>query len=146
MSSVKHRIFVGRDMLPLEELKEHETINHTRLSELMDEIVSTGMLDKPIVVDINTKTIIDGHHRYNVFRNLGFGEIPVIYVDYLHPSIVVNSRRQVTKEDVIRTASAGKKFPSKTTKHMLAKGHKLVHISDPVKNVNYPVLMGQMVE
>jgi len=127
-------------------LREHETINYARLAELMDEIVSTGMLDKPIVVDINTKTIIDGHHRYNVFRNLGFAEIPVIYVDYFHPSIVLHSLKQVTKEDVIRTASTGRKFPSKTTRHMLAKGHKLVHISDPVKNVNYPVLIGQMVE
>ena len=112
----------------------------------MGEILSTGMLDKPIVVDVHSKTIIDGHHRYNVFRNLGFMEIPVIYVDYFHPSIVIHSATNVTKEDVVTAALSGKKFPPKTTRHMLVKGSRTIHISDNVKNINYPVLVGQMVE
>jgi ParB-like chromosome segregation protein Spo0J len=104
------------------ELKEHEKINKEYLKRLKQEIKLDKILKDPIIVDRNTKIILDGHHRFNGLKELGYKKILVYFVNYKSPEIRVQSRRKeikVTKDRVIEVALSGKKFPVKTSKHLI---------------------------
>lgn len=109
-------------IVSLKKLKEHEEIIPERFEKLKNEILSNGLLKEPIIVDKNTNIILDGHHRFNILRSLGYSKIAVQYVDYNDPKIIVDSwdgSEKQTKESVIEKVNKGEKFPPKTTKHII---------------------------
>lgn len=133
---------MGIFLISLSTLKEHEEVEPVYLEKLRNQIKKDGVLKKPIVVDKNTKIILDGHFRFNVLKQLNYSKIPVFFVDYNSNDILVTSWREgeiVTKEDVIKAGLNGKKLPSKTSKHMIKIGNKLKHISVFEKRVNIPL-------
>ena len=87
----------------------------------MDEIERDGVLHDPIYVDLTTKVILDGHHRTEALRRLGYKRIPVVLVRYFSPDVRVESWRpgvKVTKREVIYRGLNGNKFPPKTSRHL----------------------------
>ncbi len=59
----------------------HEDVIEERVREIVEEIKVRG-LRYPIVVDRESRIIIDGHHRVEAFRRLGLAKIPAILVNY----------------------------------------------------------------
>ena len=129
-------------LVDLNELKEHEKIEKEYLEKLKKQILRDGILKRPIVVDRNTNIILDGHFRFNALKQLGYSKIPVFFIDYNSPDILVAAWRDgeiVTKEDVIRAGLTEKKLPPKTSKHMLNSSNHKIHISKIVKKVDVPL-------
>ncbi len=129
-------------IINLTELREHEEVEPEYLEKLKSQIKKDGILKRPIIVDKNSKIILDGHFRYNTLKKLGYTKIPAYFVDYRSPDIVVRSwkeRELVTKEDVIKSGITGKKLPPKTSKHMFDLINHQIHISRIVKKINIPV-------
>ncbi|MEM1539942.1 MAG: pyridoxal-phosphate dependent enzyme [Candidatus Bathyarchaeia archaeon] len=129
-------------LVKLEELHEHEETDPAHLKELTQQIAADKVLKCPIVVDEKTNTILDGEHRFNALKNLGCKRIPAIYVDYSSPNIVVQTWRNdynLTKKDIIEAALSGKRFPPKTTCHMIKSSETLSHISSIEKRVDIPI-------
>jgi ParB-like chromosome segregation protein Spo0J len=104
------------------DLKPHEEIDPARLDRLVDEIQRSGQFYPPVLIDRDTRVILDGHHRWNAAARLGLERLPCYSVRYLDdPVIRVMSRRpgiEVTKQSVIDMAIAGRTYPHKTTRHM----------------------------
>lgn len=120
-------------LVELHKLKEHEEVDPELFRKLFQEIVRDGFLKKPILVERKHFIILDGHHRYNVLKKLGAKAIPVVLVDYDDGKIVLDTWRKeirVSKQDVVKMALNGKKFPPKTTKHV---------VSFPIPEVNIPL-------
>lgn len=129
-------------LTPIEVLKPHEYVDPCRLSYLTGRITVDGVLKKPIVADYRTNVVLDGHHRLQALRLLGCRLIPVIYVDYRDPRIVVETFRrsvELTKDMVVEAGLKGRLFPPKTSKHMVSKDGGLTHISELEKPVNIPL-------
>jgi hypothetical protein len=104
--------------------------------------MSDGMLKKPILVDKNTLTILDGHHRLNVLKKLGLRKIPVVLVDYYDPHIVVRkwgTNKILDKEKVLKIARCGKLFPPKTTQHFVLMNDGFEHVEILQGEVNIPL-------
>ncbi|MFT4308779.1 MAG: ParB N-terminal domain-containing protein [Candidatus Woesearchaeota archaeon] len=104
----------------LGELRPHERIDEERLKEVISEIRSHGVV--PIVIDETTGVILDGHHRCEALRTLGYVSVPVRAVDYQNDSVVLEAWRTgetVTKEQVVRCALCGELLPAKTTRHTI---------------------------
>jgi ParB-like chromosome segregation protein Spo0J len=115
----------------LDKLRHHEEVDSEYLKELTQKIASDKILKFAIVADKNTNVVLDGEHRFNALKSLGCKKIPVVYVDYNSPNIVVQSWRgnqKLTKKDVIEAGLSGKKLPAKTTMHMVKMSDDLVHI------------------
>ncbi len=113
--------------VPLDLLHEHEQIESERLRQIRDEIQREGKLRHPILVDKRFFVILDGHHRFRAYKELGFETIPCLLVDYQSEIVSVRPRRPdiaVSKDEVIRRALEGRLFPPKTTQHIL-------HVSVP---------------
>lgn len=123
-------------------LKEHEDCDPNYLEELLEKIIKDGELKRPIIVDSRTMVILDGHHRFLCIKKLGKRYIPAYLIDYNRPEIEVyswNDNKIITKEMVIEAALTGKKFPPKSTKHMVRIGNELCHITYIEKECPYPL-------
>ena len=126
----------------IDQLKEHEDINQVLLEKLKNKIASDGVLKFVIAADKNTGTILDGHHRIHALGLLGCKRIPVVFIDYNSPDVIVEAWREgenVTKEDVLKAALSGRKMPPKATKHLVLVNGTFKHISEIEKRVNAPL-------
>ena len=126
-------------LVNLDELKEHENINPVLLEKLKEEIASDKILKFAIAVDRNTSTVLDGHHRIHALKLLGCKRIPVVFLNYNSPNIVVKAWREgenVTKADIVNAALSGRKMPPKTTRHLILVKGTFKHISEMEKMVN----------
>jgi cysteine synthase/O-phosphoserine sulfhydrylase/cystathionine beta-synthase len=129
-------------LVELEKLRPHEEADANYLKELTQQIASDKILKYAIVADQKTNVILDGEHRYNALKNLGCKRIPVIYVDYESPNIEVQTWRNgynLTKHEVIEAALTGKRFPPKTSRHIIKNSDTSVHISSIEKKVDVPL-------
>lgn len=123
-------------------LKPHERIDDARLKNLSEEILSDGILKRPIVVDEKTKIIIDGHHRVEALKMLGCTKIPVCYVDYMCESIDLKTTAKnmvITKNKVIEAALNNNPFNPKSTWHYIKFPNNIKHISYIQKRVDIPL-------
>jgi histidinol-phosphate/aromatic aminotransferase/cobyric acid decarboxylase-like protein len=104
----------------LSELICHEEIlysNGDRLCSYLESLENYKTIPT-IIADKRTNMIIDGHHRFHTLSKLNIHTVPVLFVDYRHPSILVNvSNLSMTKEIVERTVQEGKLLPPKSTRH-----------------------------
>jgi len=109
-------------VIELKQLKEHEQVSSEHLILLKRKIKKDGFLKTPIIVDKNTKIILDGHHRYQSLKELGCSRIMAYFVDYNSNEIKVQAWRKeekITKEDVINAGLTGNKLPPKSSRHTI---------------------------
>ncbi|MEM1712449.1 MAG: ParB N-terminal domain-containing protein [Acidilobaceae archaeon] len=91
-----------------------------RLIEIIEWIVRDGAIHYPILVDKDTLIILDGHHRVEALRRLGYKLVPALLVDYDSDCISVSSWREgvyVTKDLVREHGLTGNLLPPKTSRH-----------------------------
>ncbi len=124
-------------LIDLKDLREHEEVEPVYLEKLKNQILKDGAIKRPIIVDKNSNIILDGHFRFNSLKQLGFSKIPAYLVDYNSSEILVKSWNGdvITKEDVIAAGLTGRKFPPKTSKHMIDLIDHEIHISRIMKKV-----------
>lgn len=103
-------------------LRSHEKTNVFRAVWLLAKILKQGTFIEPILVDTESMTILDGHHRHLIAKILRFKKVPCWCIHYLgNESVTVISRRQeiaVDKQSVIDRAKSGDLYPHKTTRHI----------------------------
>lgn len=108
-------------LVPISKLRPHEKITEGRLKAVIRDLKGTGALWFPILVDNKDYIILDGHHRVEAFKRMGFKKILARLVDYDSDEIRVYPRRKsipITKDIVRKKVRAGEIFPHKTTRHV----------------------------
>jgi len=68
-------------------LYTHERIVPSVLNRLMIKMEREKKFSVAIIVDRNTMTILDGHHRFEAAKRLGCKKVPCLLVDYNDPEI-----------------------------------------------------------
>lgn len=76
-------------LVEIDRLHPHEEIQPKLLDQLMKDLKQDQVLKHPIIVDCNSLTVLDGNHRTEALRKLGFTLIPACMVDYKNPRIKV---------------------------------------------------------
>lgn len=124
-------------------LKPHEqVVSMERVAGLKKATISWDAYTEPLLVDLKTGAILDGHHRYNVGLQLRLKQVPAVLVDYLgDPTITVDvwpgcGRTKLTKEEVIEMALSENVFPPKTSRHRFTES--LPPISIPLSVLYQP--------
>ena len=98
---LKHGSYLMRlSLVKINELKPHEEIVPNLVRKLKDNILRDGVYTHPIIVDINTLTILDGMHRYNALKELGANFIPAVLVDYDHSGIKIKRWWRLFDQDI----------------------------------------------
>lgn len=112
-------IFTDVSFVDVKSLVRIEDYDRKRALKLKNIIISDNAWTVPIIVEKKHHLILDGHHRFEVAKALGFSRIPAILVDY--NDIDVWSLRKeifVDQETVIKHAyEENKIYPYKTVKH-----------------------------
>lgn len=67
----------------------HEEIIPSFMENLRKKISEDGVFVHPIIVDKETRVVLDGMHRVAASKALGFRYIPVCFVDYSNPHILL---------------------------------------------------------
>ena len=87
---------------------------------MKEKMLKKEIWEQPICIEKKYWLILDGHHRYNVAKQLGIKYIPCELFDYNDTNLLVWSLRkdlEVTKEFVIDRAISNNIYPYKTAKH-----------------------------
>ena len=59
-------------LVSINALRQHEQILNENLMRVQRDLVRDGMVKDPIIVDQRTMIILDGHHRYNALKRMGY--------------------------------------------------------------------------
>lgn len=100
-----------------ERLRDHEEVEPERVEQLVRALRERKRV-KPVLVEKEHKVVLDGHHRKAALEHLGFREVPCVLVPYERVGLDRRRALPVSKEEVIRRALLGKKYPPKTTRHL----------------------------
>lgn len=123
------------ELVSIEWLKAHEEIRPKKVEELAEVTKKWGCYTKPLLVDIQTGTILDGHHRHQVGLILNLHRLPAILFDYLEDdSIMVEpwpncGLESLSKQEVIDMATSEELYPPKTSRHTTEWNAPPIHIS-----------------
>ena len=96
--------------------------------------IKWGGYNKPLLVDIRSKVILDGHHRFRIGEALGLKFLPAILIDYLsNDEISVDvwpgsGLETITKQQVIDMSLSGDLYPPKTSKHTISNHMPPIHV------------------
>ena len=107
--------------MEISSLLPHETTVEIRFQKLLANIKKNKWV-APILVDINSLAILDGHHRTRVIMELGYKHIPVYLVNYKQSIIKVFPRKKnykVSKKIVVDRATNKNLYPPRTTRHII---------------------------
>lgn len=111
------------ELVPIVWLKPHEEVKPRNVDKLHEMTLRWSAYTKPLLVDRETGTILDGHHRYHVGMRIGLSRLPVIKVDYLEDESIeldlwpASAIESLTKQQIIDTALSENLFPPKTSRH-----------------------------
>ena len=131
-------------LVPLEILRPHEHIIVKKVDQLQRMTIRWNAYTKPLLVDRESGTILDGHHRYEIAKRMGLLCLPCVLVDYiLDDSITIitwpgSDRSEISKADVLEAASSGELLPPKTSRHLLSDD--LPPISVPLSRLLLPAI------
>lgn len=107
-------------------LKAHEEILEDHVRLVVAGLRKLGELRDPVVADRASGVILDGHHRHEALRRMGYRKVPVAFVDYRDPRIRVEAWREgeraATKDEVVAMTEKGRLYPPKTTRHRFPHG------------------------
>ncbi len=113
-------------------LKAHEEVDKNHVQEIKEALLKDGVQIEPILVENKYNIILDGHHRVEALKDLGYSKVVVYFVDYENVNLESwNPNTKIEKEDVITKALRQEKFPPRTTKHTL---------SEKVKNASVKLI------
>tara|TARA_B110000438_G_scaffold237476_1_gene234889 strand:+ start:141 stop:602 length:462 start_codon:yes stop_codon:yes gene_type:complete len=132
------------ELVPIELLLSHEEIIAKKVDQLEKMTLRWNAYVLPLVVDRNTGTILDGHHRYTVAKRLNLLCLPCVMVDYLNDDSIElglwpnSGKDSIEKSDVVNAALSGDLFPPKTSRHRLP--DHLPPISIPLSRLMLPAI------
>ncbi len=109
-------------IMDISKLRIHEAIQNDLLEACVRMLKNDGVFKVPILVDEKDLVVLDGHHRVEAMKVLGYTKIPVYLVDYWDEAIEVTTWPEaeienITKEMVLEMGRSDDVFPPKTSKH-----------------------------
>ena len=121
-------------LVDLDWLKPHEEIKIKNRDKLLEMTKKWGGFTKPLLVDSQTGSLLDGHHRHSVAVCLNLKRVPAILIDYLsNDEISVDvwpgsGLETITKQQVIDMSLSGDLYPPKTSKHTISNHMPPIHV------------------
>ena len=110
-------------LIRVDALRTHEEIFPKRLDKLVKKFEKFRKFYEPIMVDMSSLTILDGHHRHAASIKCGLKYIPAIVVDYINDERIKLDvwpecgLDMISKEEIISKGLCNENFHPKTSKH-----------------------------
>lgn len=72
----------GFKLIEIGRLKHHEQVRPERTRWMMRSLKGHEYFGPPIIVEKNSYVILEGHHRVNSLKRMGYRKVPAILVSY----------------------------------------------------------------
>lgn len=69
-------------LVEISRLRHHECVREDRTKWMMGSLKGNEYFGPPIVVEKNSYVILEGHHRVNSLKRMGYRKVPAVLVDY----------------------------------------------------------------
>lgn len=69
-------------LVDIRRLKHHELVRKDRTAWMMKSLKGKDYFGPPIVVERSSYVILEGHHRVNSLKKMGYGKVPAVLVSY----------------------------------------------------------------
>jgi histidinol-phosphate/aromatic aminotransferase/cobyric acid decarboxylase-like protein len=133
LSEVRNEIFKPSYAFPIDQniiyglisinssyLLQHEEYISDRKTNLQTYLNNNDYFILPsIIVCSKTLTIIDGHHRFEIYKDKNITEIPVLLINYDNENILTHDINPIDKSIVIQSAINKDYLSPKSTKHLI---------------------------
>lgn len=117
---IENDVILGVELMDIASLIPHEEIIFSKKQEKKSKFMeSETFLFKTIIVCSKTNVIIDGHHRYNALKELGYTKIPVTRINYFSKKILTNENDSLSKLEIITNAQNNNLYTPKSTNHLI---------------------------
>ncbi len=98
---------INIEIVELDKLFLHEETVPKYITRLKKSILRNKVLSNPIIIDKNSYVVLDGTHRVQCFRELGYNYIVAALVDYSDPRVLLKNWYRVIRgrvNEIIRIA------------------------------------------
>ena len=111
----------GLHLVKSENLYPHEDTINSKVDLLVKylESFNNSVIISSIIYCSKNMVIIDGHHRFEALKKLGFREIPATAIDYFSKEIKTNHNELISKEEIISSGLSKKFLNPKSTNHLV---------------------------
>ena len=104
-SNFNHTLKIKIEEVLLSKLLPHEKVDFNEVNKIVLKSNTIKDFEIPLIVVCNkTNMIIDGHHRFEALKILGYKKFPIIYVNYFSDYICCSLSKKILKEDLINYA------------------------------------------
>ena len=118
--SIDSDIIFSIELMNIASLIPHEEIIIAKKNHKKSIYKKTNKISfLTIIACSKTSVIIDGHHRYNAMKELGFIKIPVTRINYYSEKVITNEDNSILKSEIITNAQNKKLYPPKSTNHLV---------------------------
>ena len=112
-------------IIDIKSIHMHEETIPEAVQELVAELLRDGVLRHPVIVDEETKVVLDGMHRAAALKLIECIMIPVCSVDYENPSVRVDTWYRVfIKENTQDLIDGLKRWNIRTTESSIQEAKK----------------------
>lgn len=120
LSRLKKNDIAPVQLVEVTKLRPIEGIVPQAIDPLQEKILADGVWKYPIIVDDEDYLVLDGHHRLEVAKRMGFRRVPVTKLRYQTvPCWSLRDNHAVDHELVRTRALKADLYPEKTVKHQL---------------------------
>lgn len=115
------------EIIDIKSLKPLEKVFPSHLQNIKLMIDSDEVIKKPIIIDKNTGTVLEGSHRYAYLMVEGYKYAPVYKVDYMSEDVRVGTKLShrflvhdstgISKQECIERSLKGHLYYPRTTRH-----------------------------
>ena len=115
-----NNLVYGIIKIPLDKIKSHEQFIDERKTKLLEYLKGNDYFVLPsMILDSKNFVILDGHHRFNILKELEKKEEYVLLVNYDSESIIAHETNNISKKEIITAGISGKLLPAKSSKHII---------------------------
>ena len=114
-------LVMGLNLVKRENLYPHENTISSKVDLLVKylESFNESVIISSIIYCSKNMVIIDGHHRFETLKKLGYKVIPATAIDYFSKKIKTNHTEIISKEKIINSGLTKNFLKPKTTNHLV---------------------------
>ena len=122
------------EVVPIENIKIHEEVLEENILKFQNFVNNSENFLIPSILVSPEYVIIDGHHRFSLFKRMGYKEVHVTVINYYDDRIVVHgdpiiASKMPSKKEIISEALQNRPMKPKSTHHMICLDGELIPLS-----------------
>jgi hypothetical protein len=139
-------LLIEVSLVNLDKVLPTEEVNPEFVATLSAGMAVSGFWTHPLLLEVNSLAVLDGHHRLAAAKRIGLCSIPAVCVSYADPQVHLESWRHgthFTPDEILGRARAGNLLPYKSTRHIT--DFVLPQVRVPIASLQNPAAHGTRV-